>query len=630
MPPKQGIFAKPALYRPTARTGFTRNQMKLQYTLTRVIGTGLMTVAGALISTSALSASICADTRVDANSLNIDASCVLFDGKRYQTKWLPATSSGSLSWLLDPTQLKPSVCPLTATNCGKLDEKFNLTFRDTELNGKKYNINFKAIPDANSVLGLRWDYTTHTPAAIHSKIGVNCSIDQRIQRVSFVHVGDLHARFDLGKDKYSKIRAYFDKVKLENPYAVFTNAGDDLEKGSVAEQISKGQAGTEAILAMAFDVRTLGNHDFGWGEEQLLRHSKDPKALVLSANSKYTGTNPIGFGARDFGVIEVGCLRIGFFGMVSPPWNELDKTYEENYYPSFINTYSNAETAAPLVAANRNAVDVLVMVSHLGIEEDMYTATAVPGIDLVLGGHSHGGPSLQKVGSTYVVQPEFYGDGVTRIDLDIDLASRKIVAFERTEQLVADLVEINTGVHQAIQKIMDTHAPNANAALGYLQSEQDIPGISILAAKAGMAISGANAALIDPGLIFQWRKMPAGAVSAQTLISSYFVEHQPPGTPGLNSMYLVDVKGSDLIAMRQQKPTWTYQGITIINPNTIYKVLIHKGPATNPKEFFLPEVALGNPRFQSETWEALATYASDRQSRCLYLDSDAKPPGCTR
>ena len=228
-----------------------------------------------------------------------------------------------------------------------------------------------------------------------------------------------------------------------------------------------------------------------------------------------------------------------------------------------------------------------------------------------------------------IVQPEFYGDGVTRIDLDIDLASRKIVAFQRTEQPVAELVDINASTHQSIQKIMDTYAPNANAAIGYLGSEQDIKGISILGAKAGIDFSGADVAFLDPGLIFQWRNMPAGAVSAQTLINSYFVERQPPGTPGMSSQYLVNVKGADLIAMRQQKPTWTYQGPATLNPQTIYKLVTHKGPAINPAEFFSSGILLSNPRFQAETWEVLAAYAKGRQSRCLYLDSNNQRPGCS-
>ena len=97
------------------------------------------------------------------------------------------------------------------------------------------------------------------------------------------------------------------------------------------------------------------------------------------------------FGGIDFGVIEVGCLRVGFFGMVSKPWDSRNEQYEGDFFPdSDIHTaYDYEATAAAIVAAHGDEVDVMVMLSHLGLGTDRRLAENVSGIDVILGGHSH-------------------------------------------------------------------------------------------------------------------------------------------------------------------------------------------------------------------------------------------------
>ncbi|MFA5906308.1 MAG: metallophosphoesterase, partial [Desulfobacula sp.] len=111
------------------------------------------------------------------------------------------------------------------------------------------------------------------------------------QDISFVHVSDLHAQYNLDKNGSSpvgRIRGYYEQVKKENPFTLFTNAGDDYEKGSIAEELSRGKTTRQVVHALRYDVRTLGNHDFAWGIEELFRFSNDPSAVVLASNIRMT------------------------------------------------------------------------------------------------------------------------------------------------------------------------------------------------------------------------------------------------------------------------------------------------------------------------------------------------------
>ncbi|MFA6035184.1 MAG: metallophosphoesterase, partial [Myxococcota bacterium] len=156
------------------------------------------------------------------------------------------------------------------------------------------------VPDSGSV--ARW------PA---------CSSSASEQKISFVHINDLHSSYNPdadGSSPASRLRGFYEKVHRENPYALFTNGGDDHEKGAVAEQWSRGVSTMEVVHAMKFDVRVLGNHDFAWGVDEVLDHSADPWGTVLASNTKYTGKDGV-FGAVEYAQTQEGCVKIGVFGM---------------------------------------------------------------------------------------------------------------------------------------------------------------------------------------------------------------------------------------------------------------------------------------------------------------------------
>jgi len=471
------------------------------------------------------------------------------------------------------------------------------------------------------------------PSAARGAVSVpdpGCDPSRKRQRITFVHVGDMHANFGFPADKYSRIRAYYLATRKENPYTFFTNAGDDHEKGSLAEPLTHGQAVSEVTPAMDFDVRTLGNHDFAWGEKHLLDFSRDSRALVLASNTRYLGDNAKAFGGKEFGILKAGCLRVGFFGMLSPPWNELDENYNDEYFPAFQTSYAYEYVARKIVETYRGEVDLLVMVSHLKYIDDLALAQAVPGIDLVLGGHSHTGAQAQKVGNTLVVQPNYFADGVTRVDLDVDLASRKILSVKRKEKTVASLGEIDPAMHQTIAAVLAKYAPDARKTVAYLDYARDAQGTAWIAAKAAMSVHKADAALLDPGRVYQYRLLPLGAVTPQDILDVYSSERQKPDTPGINSFYLAEVSGESLKTMRDRQNTWVYSGPAAPDPEGLYRLILQKGPALDPGVFFPDTVSLQNVKFLSEAWETLTADAEGRTAACLHLDTSRPLSGCRK
>ena len=247
------------------------------------------------------------------------------------------------------------------------------------------------------------------------------------QRLSFVHVNDQHASFVKVRDAspWARQRGVFEAAHAANPFTLFTNSADDHEKGSVAEHMADGAAGSlvpEIVRAMQFDVRTIGNHDFCHSLENVADYSVDPTALVVVSNICPARGSALPWGAVDFGIKQVGELKVGFFGLVSRPWDELQTQPDHLrfYDPDLECDFEFVSLARRLVAAHRGEVDLLVHVSHLGLGGDIELCEAVDGIDIVLGGHSHTVLNEEQVvNGAAIIHCGAEGQFVGQLDLEV-------------------------------------------------------------------------------------------------------------------------------------------------------------------------------------------------------------------
>ncbi|MBE3673361.1 metallophosphoesterase [Pseudoalteromonas distincta] len=463
-----------------------------------------------------------------------------------------------------------------------------------------------------------------------ANIGPTCDANATEQSVRFVHVADLHARFGYEEQYFSRIKAYYNQVASQTPHTLFTNGGDDYEKGTVAEQLSQGTATEEAIKAMQFDLRVVGNHDYAWGPEKLLSYSQDENAIVLASNTRYEAEQLQDFAGVGFAKVQVGCITLGVFGMTSVPWNELDEPIQDDPIPDFIKQFKMSwqwqQIAQSIVNQYSDDVDYMIMLSHLGVGQDTDMATNVPGIDLVLGGHTHGGESYTTLDNgAIVLQPDFYAKGITDLTLTFNLADKSspVVDYKTIETDTID--ERDEATKLAIDEIMGRYAPDAETEIAISENyptDAQLAEITALAAKHSSTI---NAALLNPELV-QKRWTP-GTLTQEDFHKAFYVERQPSNTPGFNSIYKVTVSGSDLTTMFASQPDWFLLKPENIQPTNNYEVALFKGAALNPDLFF-NSVTFSNVEPIAEAWWLLDKYARARTSQCLHLDTDTELYSC--
>ena len=431
--------------------------------------------------------------------------------------------------------------------------------------------------------------------------------------LAMVHVNDLHANYApdaQGISPVARIVGYWKQVKATQPFAIFSNAGDDFEKGSVAECMSDGESTLQVTRLAGFDVRCIGNHDFAWSEESVLGHSDDPTGQTVSSNVSYTGPNPERWRAQNTVILERGCVRIGYFGMVGKPWNEFNEQYDGDFFPNFPMRHDYVERAREIVAELRPQVDVLIMLSHLGLGTDREIATAVDGIDIVLGGHSHSIVNPEEiVNDTIIIQAGSSAAWIAQLDVDVDTTSKEITGYRYTLQLNAEGTAPADGeTNTAIVALMQELAPAAAEVVGRASSSLSAAEMAGLLARACVPVLECDAALIDRSTA--WVTVPRGDVTPQKFIQVFTVERQPAGTPGYNSLGRGTLSGAALALVRDAVPAeWGWVGPELLEPTATYRIAVQRHIAGRFSERFGEAVVLQDYELQDECWSVLTDFS---------------------
>jgi len=252
------------------------------------------------------------------------------------------------------------------------------------------------------------------------------------QTFTILHTNDMHSAFiglgpssdytpfalnnDATRGGFSRLATLINKRRIshQNEGPVLILDAGDYSMGTAFGAATR-EIGAELRLMamMGYDSTTFGNHEFDYGPEGLgksisvaVKSGKIP--AILSANTDFT-KDDIALAdlnrltksglISSYQVIERGGIRFGLFGVLGK---------EAIFYTNggAVTFLDAIEAAKEMVKVLRDSekVDVVIALSHGGVAkgkdgqysvgDDVHLAEEVPGIDIVIGGHSH--TELQK------------------------------------------------------------------------------------------------------------------------------------------------------------------------------------------------------------------------------------------
>jgi len=250
-----------------------------------------------------------------------------------------------------------------------------------------------------------------------------------------VHPTDELADRDFGEG-LARVASTVKSVRAEGRTVLLLDSGDTIQGTPAQALVFGGKIGdgsdpiVRAMNAVGYDAMAVGNHEFDFGLERLEKSRAAAKFPWLSANILRGKGEPA---FPPYAIREVGGVRIGILGLTTksvPDWEHPGNIEGLR----FTDPLEAARRYVPVLRAQEHC-DLVIVIAHLGFEKDPSTgedrgssdenqayavATEVPGIDLLLTGHTHSDISPRLVGKTWISQPGRFGSVLTRFDVSLE------------------------------------------------------------------------------------------------------------------------------------------------------------------------------------------------------------------
>lgn len=247
--------------------------------------------------------------------------------------------------------------------------------------------------------------------------------------LKILHVNDFHGRMLSFEEKLGNgspevggaafLAGKIEEERARNPEGTLLLSAGDMFQGVPISNVFRGKPVLEMMNTLRFDAMALGNHEFDWGLDTLTEMASGGGFPFLAANIR-SGEKTIPW-LEPFAIVERKGLRIGIIGVTTVETPVATK-------PSNVAGLQFLEPTLVIPELIRkiraDGADIVVVLSHLGLDADKSLAKAVPGIDIIVGGHSHTVvDDLVQVGGTSIVQAGYWGMYLGVLDVTVDRLS---------------------------------------------------------------------------------------------------------------------------------------------------------------------------------------------------------------
>lgn len=251
------------------------------------------------------------------------------------------------------------------------------------------------------------------------------------KQITILHTNDMHASF-LPHEAYwmkttpkslvggfNELAFAVDSIRKIRTATLVLDAGDLMTGNPIADRVFKGAEGgalVEMLNLIGYEGWTPGNHDFDLSYANLLKLASIARFPVIAANlvDEKSGM-PIT--KKEYMIIEKNGLKIGIFGIMSKEYYNLvsqNSTKGVTLLPPI-------KTAEKMIELLRPQTDLVVALTHVGVDDDSVLAASVKGLDVIVGGHSHTRLKKPKlVNGVIIVQTGSNCENLGILDLTVE------------------------------------------------------------------------------------------------------------------------------------------------------------------------------------------------------------------
>ncbi len=291
--------------------------------------------------------------------------------------------------------------------------------------------------------------------------------DDDIINITILHTNDTHghpveySNSPIGNEggipaRYTLIEQIRNTVGREK--VLLLDAGD-INTGRPESTFFYAEPDVIGMNEADYQAMTIGNHEFDNGIGKLKEQETQAEFPFLAANIYYTGPEekrvfqpyvilevPSGPSTTlpNGQIVPAPTIKIGVLGL------SLKMSF------SGIQFTDPIEEAKKVVPEIRKQADIVVALTHIGYDSDVKLASAVTGIDIIIGGHTHtkfeNGPILYN--NTWIHSDHEWGHTLGRLDLEVDIRTHKLVVKEGKTAVTGRCIPVN--MKKTIAPLEDT------------------------------------------------------------------------------------------------------------------------------------------------------------------------------
>nr|WP_225583257.1 bifunctional metallophosphatase/5'-nucleotidase [Enterococcus faecalis] len=348
------------------------------------------------------------------------------------------------------------------------------------------------------------------------------------------HTNDLHSHFENWPKIRRLVKAKRSLYQKEGKTVVTIDLGDFSDRCHPLTEATDGRANVAIMNTLAYDLVTIGNNEGIGNSKKQLEHLYDQaKFEVVLANLEDPKTQTLPDFCQAYKIVTTKeGTKLGFIGLTAP----FPLTYNPNGW-----TIKQVEAVLPqLITEVAPQCDVLILLSHLGIDTDFMIAANYPEIQVILGSHTHHlFKDGEKINHVQLAAAGKYGQYIGEVHLFVDDDTKQVTSYAKTietaslEEQATDAKEIAgylTEGHRLLQAQQIAQIPET------LSTDLRQPHAFITVALKALKEAGqTEAAVLNNGLFLA--DLPEGIINADQL-------HEALPHP----MHLIKVtlKGSDM------------------------------------------------------------------------------------
>lgn len=329
-----------------------------------------------------------------------------------------------------------------------------------------------------------------------------------MEKLHIIHTNDLHSHFE----NFPLIARFINQQRqldLQKQQQTFLfDIGDASDRVHPLTEATMAQANIDWMNQQQYDAVTIGNSEGLYYDHQILENMYDRANFPVIVGNLYESQGKLPAFAQTYKILQTNAgTKLGILGLTAPylltyPLLNWDIRLVQDVLPA-------------LIAKVRPQVDVLILLSHLGINTDRYLCQKYPQLDIIIGGHSHHLlPIGTIIGKTLVTAAQKYGNYIGNIYLTLEnhqLQTRtaQTVATKSLPHLKTDKkseLEYQRKGEELLKKQLVAKIPYSLEA----SPAGEHPAIN-LALKALKQVTNTKAAMLNSGLFLS--DLPAGIIT---------------------------------------------------------------------------------------------------------------------